>query len=60
MSAEIDPLFYTFTAVAGMMSLDWPDFSFFCRAGKTVKGIADACIVYSGLGSILRSVGIGV
>jgi len=60
MSAIINPLFYPFTAMAGMMRFGLVRFFFFCWAGKTVKGMAVAYIGYLGLGSILRAVGIGV
>jgi membrane protein DedA with SNARE-associated domain len=60
MSAIINPLFYPFTAVAGMMRFGLVRFFFSCWAGKTIKGMAVAYIGYFGLGSILRAIGIGV
>ena len=60
MSAVINPLYYPFIAVAGMMRFGLLKFFFLSWAGKTVKGICIAYLGYFGLGSLLNWIGIGV
>lgn len=60
MSAIINPLFYPFTIIAGMLRFGFIKFFFLCWGGKTIKNCAVAYIGYFGLGSILRLFGIGV
>jgi len=58
MSAILNPLFYPFTAIAGMLRFGLVKFFFLCWAGKSVKNIAIAYLGYFGLRSILRWVGV--
>ena len=60
MSSIINPLFYPFTIIAGMLRFGFLRFFLLCWGGKTVKNCAVAYVGYFGLGSILRLVGIGV
>lgn len=60
MSAALNPLFYPFTAVAGLLRFGLAKFFFLCWGGKTVKNTVVASLGYFGLGSILRWMGIGV
>jgi membrane protein YqaA with SNARE-associated domain len=46
MSAIFNPLFYPFTAIAGMMHFGWWRFLMLCMAGKTVKNML---VAYTGL-----------
>jgi len=60
MSAILNPLFYPFTAIAGLLRFGLTKFFFICWGGKTVKNIVIAFLGYYGLGSVLRWIGIGV
>jgi len=60
MSSIINPLYYPFIAVAGMMHFGIKKFFFLSWAGKTIKGIVIAYLGYFGLGSLLNLIGIGV
>jgi len=58
MSAIFNPLFYPFTAVAGMLRFGLVKFFFLCLAGKIVKDVLVAYLGYFGLGSLLRLMGV--
>jgi membrane protein DedA with SNARE-associated domain len=58
MSAILNPLFYPFTAIAGMLRFGLVKFFFICWGGKAVKNMAIAYLGYFGLRSILRWVGV--
>ena len=60
MSAIINPLYYPFTAMAGMMHYGLLKYFLLSWAGKTVKNTAVAYLGMLGLGSLLRYVGIGI
>ena len=60
MSAILNPLFYPFTAIAGLLRFGLTRFFFICWGGKVVKNVVIAYLGYFGLGSILRWIGIGV
>jgi len=60
MSAILNPLFYPFAAIAGMLRFGLVRFFFLCWAGKTVKNMMIAYAGYFGLRSLLRWVGIGI
>lgn len=57
MSAILNPLFYPFAAIAGMLRFGLVKFFFLCWGGKAVKNMAIAYLGYFGLRSILRWVG---
>lgn len=56
-SAIFNPLFYPFTAIAGMLRFGLFKFFLLCWAGKTVKGMVVAYAGYLGLRSVLRWLG---
>lgn len=58
MSAMLNPFFYPFTAMAGMLRFGLIKFFFLCWGGKTVKNMIIAYLGYFGLRSILRWVGV--
>jgi len=58
MSAILNPLFYPFTAIAGMLRFGLTKFFFLCWGGKTIKNTAIAYLGYFGLRSVLRWVGV--
>lgn len=58
MSAILNPLFYPFTAIAGMLRFGLVKFFFLCWAGKALKNTAIAYLGYFGLRSMLRWVGV--
>ena len=60
MSAILNPLFYPFAAIAGMLRFGLVRFFFLCWAGKTVKNMMIAYAGYFGLRSLLRWVGVGI
>ncbi len=60
MSVIINPLFYPFTAVAGMMRFGLFKFFILCWAGKTIKDMAVAYLGFLGLGSLLRWIGVPI
>ena len=57
MSAIFNPLFYPFTALAGMLRFGLVKFFLICWGGKTVKGMVVAYAGYFGLGLLLRWIG---
>lgn len=59
-SAIFNPLFYPFTAIAGMLRFGLLKFFLLCWAGKTVKGMVVAYAGYFGLRSILQWLGVSV
>jgi len=59
-SAIFNPLFYPFTAVAGMLHFGMLRFFIFCWAGKTVKNLVVAYAGYFGLRTLLRYFGLPV
>ncbi|MCJ7515310.1 MAG: VTT domain-containing protein [Dehalococcoidia bacterium] len=58
MSAILNPLFYPFAAIAGMLRFGLTKFFFLCWAGKSLKNTAIAYLGYFGLRSVLRWVGV--
>ncbi len=58
MSAILNPLFYPFTAIAGMLRFGLVRFFFLCWGGKSVKNMMIAYAGFFGLRSLLRWVGI--
>ncbi len=56
-SAIFNPLFYPFTAIAGMLRFGLIKFFLVCWAGKTVKGMIVAYAGYLGLRTVLRWLG---
>jgi len=60
MSAIFNPLFYPFTAIAGMLRFGLIKFFILCWAGKTVKGMVVAYAGYFGLRSLLHWVGVWI
>ena len=58
MSVILNPLFYPFTAIAGMLRFGLVKFFFLCWAGKAIKNMAIAGLGYLGLRTILRWVGV--
>ncbi len=58
MSVILNPLFYPFAAIAGMLRFGLVKFFFLCWAGKSIKNMAIAYLGYFGLRSILRLVGV--
>jgi len=57
MSAIFNPLFFPFTAIAGMMHYGWWRFLLLCLAGKTVKNIMVATLGYFGVKIIFDMLG---
>jgi membrane protein YqaA with SNARE-associated domain len=53
MSAIFNPLFYPFTAIAGMMHFGWWRFFILCMAGKSLKNILVAAAGYYGFKLII-------
>jgi len=60
MCAIFNPLFYPFTAMAGMLRFGLVKFFFLCWGGKTIKGMIVAYAGYFGLRSLLRWIGVGI
>jgi len=58
MSAILNPLFYPFTAIAGMLRFGLVKFFFLCWGGKAIKNTAIAYLGYFGLRNVLRWVGV--
>jgi membrane protein YqaA with SNARE-associated domain len=58
MSAILNPLFYPFTAIAGMLRFGLVKFFFLCWGEKTVKNTIIAYLGFFGLRSVLRWVGV--
>ena len=57
MSAIFNPLFFPFTAIAGMMHYGWWRFFLLCLAGKSLKNILVATAGYYGFKLIINLVG---
>jgi membrane protein YqaA with SNARE-associated domain len=57
MSAIFNPLFYPFTAIAGMMHFGWWRFFILCLAGKSLKNILVAAAGYYGFKLIIDLIG---
>lgn len=53
MSAIFNPLFYPFTAIAGMMHFGWWRFLILCLAGKSLKNILVAGAGFYGMQALL-------
>ncbi len=60
MSAIFNPLFYPFTAIAGMMHFGWWRFYILCLAGKSLKNILVAGAGYYGLKFVIQLFGVHV
>jgi membrane protein DedA with SNARE-associated domain len=58
MSAILNPLFYPFTAIAGMLRFGLVKFFFLCWGGKAIKNTIIAYLGFFGLRSVLRWVGV--
>jgi membrane protein DedA with SNARE-associated domain len=58
MSAMVNPLFYPFTAIAGMLRFGLVKFFFLCWGGKAVKNTVIAYLGFFGLRSVMRWVGV--
>jgi membrane protein DedA with SNARE-associated domain len=58
MSAILNPLFYPFAAIAGMLRFGLVKFFFLCWAGKSIKNTIIAYLGFFGLRSVLRWVGV--
>jgi membrane protein DedA with SNARE-associated domain len=58
MSVILNPLFYPFTAIAGMLRFGLVKFFFLCWAGKAIKNMAIAGLGYVGLRTILNWLGV--
>ena len=57
MSAIFNPLFFPFTAIAGMMHFGWWRFFILCLAGKSLKNILVAAAGYYGFKLIIDLIG---
>ena len=57
MSAIFNPLFYPFTAIAGMMHFGWWRFFLLCLAGKSLKNVLLATAGYYGLHTLIELLG---
>jgi membrane protein YqaA with SNARE-associated domain len=57
MSAIFNPLFFPFTAIAGMMHFGWWRFFIMCLAGKSLKNILVAAAGYYGFKLIVDLIG---
>jgi len=57
MSSILNPLFYPFTAIAGMMHFGWWRFFLLCLAGKCLKNILLAIAGYYGLQTLIELLG---
>lgn len=57
MSAIFNPLFYPFTAIAGMMHFGWWRFMILCLAGKSLKNLLVAGAGFYGMGALLDLLG---
>jgi membrane protein DedA with SNARE-associated domain len=58
MSAIINPLYYPFALMAGMLRFGQPGFFLSCWAGKTFKNIGVAYLGFFGLSSLLGWLGV--
>lgn len=57
MAAILNPLFYPFTAIAGMMHFGWWRFFLLCLAGKSLKNVILAVVGYYGVNTMLEILG---
>ena len=57
MSAILNPLFFPFTAIAGMMHFGWWRFLLLCLAGKTLKNVILAVAGYFGVQTLINLFG---
>jgi membrane protein YqaA with SNARE-associated domain len=57
MSAILNPLFYPFTAIAGMMHFGWWRFLLLCLAGKTLKNVILAVAGHYGVITLVDLLG---
>ncbi len=57
MSAVFNPLFYPFTAVAGMMHFGWWRFFILCLAGKCLKNVLVAGAGFYGIEALMHIFG---
>jgi membrane protein YqaA with SNARE-associated domain len=57
MSSIFNPLFYPFTAIAGMMHFGWWRFLILCLAGKSLKNILVAGAGFYGMKALLELFG---
>jgi membrane protein YqaA with SNARE-associated domain len=57
MAAILNPLFYPFTAIAGMMHFGWWRFFLLCLAGKSLKNVILAVVGYYGVNTMLELLG---
>ena len=57
MSAIFNPLFFPFTALAGMMHFGWWRFFILCMSGKAFKNTLVAAAGYYGVGALLNIFG---
>jgi membrane protein YqaA with SNARE-associated domain len=53
MAAILNPLFYPFTAIAGMMHFGWWRFFLLCLAGKSLKNVILAVAGYFGVQTLI-------
>ena len=60
MSAIFNPLFFPFTAIAGMMHYGWWRFFLLCLAGKSLKNILVAAAGYYGFKLLINLVGVHI
>jgi membrane protein YqaA with SNARE-associated domain len=57
MASILNPLFYPFTAIAGMMHFGWWRFLLLCLAGKTLKNMILAVAGYFGIKTLMAIFG---
>ncbi len=57
MSSIFNPLFYPFTAIAGMMHFGWWRFLILCLAGKSLKNILVSAAGFYGMQALIDLVG---
>ncbi len=57
MASILNPLFYPFTAIAGMMHFGWWRFMLLCLAGKTLKNVILAVVGYFGIKTLVAVFG---
>ena len=57
MASILNPLFYPFTAIAGMMHFGWWRFMLLCLAGKTLKNVILAVVGHFGIKTLVAVFG---
>jgi len=57
MASILNPLFYPFTAIAGMMHFGWWRFFLLCLAGKSLKNVLLAVAGYFGVQTLINLLG---